>query len=862
VLREKFNDLLQSARIPPITGIARLLGRDVSRPCVFGIDTIFLQGAGMGLVSNLSITKKLILITMGASGLALLLSTVVNVLVQGYNYRESLAEHTITVARAIGTNNVAALTFEDEQLGRQALSALANEPSFLQANLYDENGSRLAYYDRRETELRHGRYEPSGADRGARLSGNYGPDPELLAASVANAGTVRVFEGFRYLDLITPVVYEGDLVGFVHIRASLSSLFAGLAKGALIAIAVVTLAMAAAYFLAMRMQGLVSAPIIELVDLTRRVSSEGDYSLRATVRGSDEVNTLISSFNAMLDEVNARDEKLAENQRRLVEANDKLKEAVRENAEAREAAEAANRAKSDFLARMSHEVRTPMNGVIGMLELLARTSLTGEQKHYIRAIDQSSETLLAIINDILDFSKIEAGKFVLDPTDIKIREPVEDTVELLAGRAASNNSELVYDIAADADLFVVGDGIRLRQVLMNLVGNACKFTADGEIRVHVSKAGRDGDRHRLRFEIRDTGIGIREENLDRIFESFSQEDGGTTRRYGGTGLGLAICRELVTQMDGEIGVDSEVGKGSTFWFEVPFELAFDDGVVRRIEELAGHHVLIVDDNQTNREMLSALAERWKMTSIVVDSADAALEALRQSREIDRPFDLALLDWHMPDKDGIELAREIGADPVFSDLPLVLLSSASVREVLEENDDVPVAAYLTKPVRQARLEDCLLHLLVAGEDKTFTNIHCEIAANNAISRLRVLLVEDNAINQQVANGMLTSMGCDVEIASNGRDAVEMLEQAAFDIVLMDCQMPIMDGYAATGAIREREGEGRYPRQTIIALTANALPEDRDRCIAAGMDDYLSKPFTVDKLRAVLESWLPGNMKRSA
>ena len=814
----------------------------------------------MGLVSNLSITKKLILITMGASALALLLSTLINVFMQGYQYRESLAEHVVTVARAIGTNNVAALTFEDEQLGRQALAALENEPSFLQAHLYDENGSRLAHYDRSDADIVHGSYEPPGV-RQSDISAS-GPDPDLLAASVENASTEQRFEGFRYLDLITPVVYEGELVGFVHIRASLRQLFASLARGGLIAAGVVALAMLAAYILALRMQGLVSAPIIELVELTRQVREKGDYSLRATQRGTDEIGTLISSFNEMLGKMKTRDMQLEDNQRRLadrqarlVEANKQLQVAVRENADAREAAEAANRAKSDFLARMSHEVRTPMNGVIGMLELLARTPLTRDQKHYVSAIDQSSETLLAIINDILDFSKIEAGKLRLDKTQVRIREAVEETVELLASRANANDCELVYDISPEAELYVECDGIRVRQILMNLVANACKFTKDGEIGVHVTHAGRDGDRHRLRFEVRDTGIGIKPENLKAIFESFSQEDGSTTRRYGGTGLGLAICRELVAIMDGEIGVESEVGKGSTFWFELPLDLAEDDGVFRRVEELAGNHALIVDDNQTNRDMMSALVRSWKMTSVVVDGTDAALAALRESRETGEHFDIALLDWHMPDRDGIELAREIASDPVFKELPIVLLSSASVQEVLEEHEEVPVAAYITKPVRQARLEDCLLHMLVEGQDKTFTSVHHEIAANNAISKLRVLLVEDNEINQQVANGMLSAMGCEVEIAVNGQQAVEILEQAAFDIVLMDCQMPVMDGYQATAAIREREADKPGRRQTIIALTANAMPEDRDRCLTAGMDDYLSKPFTVDKLRSLLEAWLP-------
>jgi len=590
-------------------------------------------------------------------------------------------------------------------------------------------------------------------------------------------------------------------------------------------------------------------PAQRYADLWRTISAGGTWSGRLVNRRRDGSHWHAALTISPIRDGRGRSDGFVGVERDVgldIEREERLAAAVSE-------AEKANEAKSLFLATMSHEIRTPMNGVIGMTELLLDTRLDDEQRDYLESLRNSGEALLVLINDILDFSKIEAGKMELERAEYDPCTLSEDVVDLLRERAHDKGLELSCRLAPDLPQRVLGDACRVRQVLTNLVGNAVKFTAAGEVAVSVSVASHEGPEFVLRFEVRDTGIGISAEDRPRLFEAFTQADASTTRRFGGTGLGLVISRQLSRMMGGSIGVESVEGAGSTFWFTIRVPRACESPAgPQREARLADRRALVVDDCETNRRILLELLRRWGMECVAAEDGEGALRALRQAEREGRRPDVVVLDYMMPGMDGLELARRIRAVPLWTDVLLLLLTSTCELDVRESAGESGVDLCLTKPVRRARLRRALSQVVEAegaGEERPAAR---GSPGGEAFTG-RVLVAEDNPVNRKLVVHLLAKMGLVAETVATGLEAVAAAARERYDLILMDCLMPEMDGLEATRAIRA--GEGRGGRSTpIVALTASAMAGDRERCLEAGMDDYLAKPLRRDELRAVLARWL--------
>jgi two-component system sensor histidine kinase/response regulator len=805
--------------------------------------------------SDIPIAKKLITITLATTVTALLLASLMQAATEGLAYRDDISHNLATMGEVIGTNSVAALIFEDEKLAQQVLQSLEAEPAIIDGHIYHADGELMAAYY--AGEISHDDIQLGASAKAQRIS-----------QWIATGEPVRVFNGLKSLDIVQPIHFDQETIGYVHLQASMASLVQTLVRFAWMAVITVALAILVAYFLSFRLQAVISRPILALANLMGRVTKDEDYSLRAEKSGDDEVGGLIDGFNTMLARISEREQRLKESRQRLdaqarslTDANDKLKIAMSESITAKETAEMANSAKSEFLARMSHEIRTPMNGVLGMTELIIQSQLNSKQRHFAETIQDSANALLNLINDILDFSKIEAGKLELEEAEFDLRDVVEGVVELLSIRAQNKGLELLCDIMPTMDTLVRGDPTRLRQILTNLIGNALKFTQDGEVIVRVRADGIDSSGPKFRFEVIDTGIGIRPESHDMIFELFSQEDGSTTRRYGGTGLGLAICKQLAGLMGGEIGVNSSPGDKTTFWFTASFKSgtrAFHEHTLSDLEDPGSLKVLIVDDNETNREILVHQLAAWDITADSAENGESALALLQNAANHRSPYHLAILDWHMPGMDGLELAKAIRSDASLQDTRMIMLTSAAADDGGRCMDDAGIKAYVSKPARPAQLRKCIakaigaMPVVPARGDTSATRT---VKALTNFAGGHILLVEDNPVNREVATQMLIAMQCQVHEVTNGQEAAEIVRKTQFDLILMDCEMPVMDGYEATEAIRAWESDLEEERHTpIIALTAHALPEDRRRCLSCGMDDYLSKPFSMEDLRALLIHWL--------
>src|SRR5216683_4329703 len=782
------------------------------------------------------IKSRLMAILMVTCGVSLLLACGTVAVYETFALRQGMAREMKLVADLIGSNSVAALTFKDPQAGSETLAALKNEPHVVVARIYNNQGEPFATYIR-----------PGATEAGI-------PSVAQPESSRFSDGALRVFR---------PVYLNGAQKGSVYVELDLNDLNSQLLRQAEIAMAVLLLSFLVALPLAARLQKVISGPLLALAGRAQTIEQTGHYHTGDIEGGYREVGVLIQSFNAMLEAISQRDSELRHHREHLEE---EVKARTVEMEKARHAAENASRAKSEFLANMSHEIRTPMNAILGMTELALDTRLSDTQRDYLAVVKSSADALLSLINDILDFSKIEAGKLSLDLRVFAVHGLIADAMRAMSLRAHQKGLELAFEISPDVPEQLGGDPGRLRQILVNLVGNAIKFTNRGEVVVTVgleaARAGGDGSDTKvgLKFAVQDTGIGIPPERLAKIFEAFEQADTSTTRHFGGTGLGLSICSRLVEMMEGRIWVESEPSVGSTFYFTA--KLAHAEGVIMPGSRphpgaLRGKRVLVVDDNATNRRILREMLASWEMEVELVDSGAAALQQLQQATDSGLSYPLMIVDGQMPGMDGLMLIERIRSMEETEAAKVMLLTSADRPDSLQRCHELNVAAYALKPVAKYDLQNMLLAMLegTAIDDSRPAETSVPPAGGRA---LRILLAEDNEYNQKVAVGMLTLDGHAVTIAGNGREAVEIYRKHPFDLVLMDVQMPEMDGVLATELIRQwqRSSGVRVP---IIAMTAHAMAGDRERYLACGMDDYIAKPISRDELAiTILHNAMPQSL----